>query len=72
MGRSSRAYHPEHCLHFTGQSEASYIQHLSVLETPGCGAVIAVIYLIQRREAFIVPRKVRMKRSLIVLTKENA
>lgn len=42
---------------------ASYIQHLSALETPGCGAVIAVICLIQKRQALIVSRKIRMKLS---------
>lgn len=42
---------------------ASYIQHLSALETPGCGAVIAVICLIQKGQALIVSRKIRMKLS---------
>lgn len=42
------------------------------VETPSCGAVIAVICLIQKGEAFIASRKIRMKPSLIVLIKKNA
>lgn len=71
-GRSSRACHPQYWLHFTGQSGASYIQHLSALETPSCGAVIAVICLIQKGEVFSVSRKIRVKLSFILLMKENA